>query len=236
MKFDIIIGHRDRGLDPNRAANLDMAVEWWTDYGIDPIVVDDDRHGADQWNRSAAYNRGAALSESDILVYSEADLLLSIDQISDGVRLAAAAPGLVVPFSEFMALTEADTPRVRARTVHPADADADQVRGYRQSIGAVNIVSRATLDAIGGGYDELFCGHAYDDDAMEVAFRICCGPTRFVDGPAWHQWHVPGAFYATPESSAADREATDANRRRWELYAAATTPDRIRELTAGATS
>ena len=233
--FAVIIPHRDRGVDPNRVANLHAAVRWWRRVGCEPIVVDDGRDGSAQWNRSAAYNRGAALTDADILVYSEADILLPINRVEQAAAMAAEAPGLVVPFSKFLAMTKDSTERVRDGRIRPVAADAEQVRGDRQSIGAANVVSRETLRLIGGGYDETFEGHAYDDDAMEIAFRTCCGPTRFVDGPAWHQYHVPGAFYATPESTAEDRAATAANRARWELYRAADgNPDAIRALTMGA--
>ena len=233
MKFDVVIPHRDRGVDWRRQANLDSAIAWWRAAGINPIVVDDGRTGTQHFCRSAAYNRGLETAGTDIVVFSEADMLIPIEQIADGVQLAAEHPGLVVPFSRFMALTETAALKVRARQLHPADAHAEQVRGDRKSIGAVNIVSRETMRLIGGQYDPTFEGHAYDDDAMELAFRICCGPTRFVDGPGWHQWHVPGAFYATPESTEADRAATEANRQRYMLYRQAKTPQRIRELTRG---
>ena len=227
--MDVIIAFRDRGKDPNRAANLTSAVAWWREHGIEPLIVDDGRTGDAHWNRSAAYNRGATQSNAHILVYSEADMLLPIDQIHAGVQ-AAETLGLVVPFSRFMAMTEHDSHLVRTRQLHPADAEAEQVRGERQSIGAVNIVSRQTLATI-GQFDEGFEGHAYDDDATEHAFRICAGPTRFIDGPAWHQWHVPGAFFATPESTAADREATRRNKARWARYRGCTRPEQIRALT-----
>ena len=232
--FALVIAHRDRGRDPNRAANLESAVRWWRDYGIEPLVVDDGRSGDDHWCRSAAYNRAARMVDADIIVYSEADILIDLDQILAGVRLARRRPGLVVPFSRFMAMTEHDTDLVRRRVIDPSQAAAKQVRRERTSIGAVNIVSRRTLDLVGGGYDERFEGHAYDDDAMEWAFRHTCRPTRFVDGPAWHQWHVPGAYYATPESTEADLAATERNRQRWNLYRRTTDPDRIRALIRGA--
>ena len=231
--FTVIIPYRDRRKDWRRQANLDSAVCWWREQGcIEPIIVDDGRRGSAQFNRSAAMNRGAALADTDIIVFSEADLLVPFDQILEGVKLAAEKPGLVVPFSRFMAMTEVDTNLVRERTLHPADAEADQVRGDCQSIGAVNIVSRESIAAI-GQFDEQFDGHAYDDDATEYAFRTCCGPTRFVEGPGWHQHHMPGAFYATPASTEADLAATERNRCRWRIYQRANTPEKIRRLTAG---
>lgn len=230
MTFDLIIGHRDRGRDPNRVANLISALAWWRDAGIEPIVVDDGRTGDDHWSRHASYNHGAHLSNANTLVYSEADMLLPVEQILEGVALAESAPGLVVPFSRFMEMTESDSVLVRTRQIHPRDAHARQVRGDCKSIGAVNIVSRDTLATI-GQFDPLFSGHAYDDDATERAFTICAGPTRFIPGEAWHQWHIPGAFFATPESTAADRAATEANRQRYQQYQQACTPEQIRALT-----
>lgn len=231
-RFDLIIAFRDRGSDHHRAANLASAVRWWRDHGVEPLVVDDGRSGTEQFNRSAAYNRGAAMTTAPVLVYSEADMLVPMDQILEAVELATEEPGLVIPFSRFMSMDKDDSCRVRDRTLHPFDAKAEQVRGDCQSIGAVNVMSRDSLSMI-GQFDSVFSGHAYDDDATELAFRICCGPTRFVRGPGWHQWHVPGAFYATPESTEQDRAATERNRQRYELYRAATTPERIRELTGG---
>lgn len=233
VTFTLVIPHRDRGQDWRRQANLDSAVRWWRDRGIEPLIVDDGGVGDDQFNRSAAYNIGLAQSDTDVVVFAEADLLVELDQIETGVELAAEAPGMVVPFSTFMAMDPISTNDVRARIIHPKHAISTQQRGNYKSIGAVNIVSRTTMDMIGGRYDPLFAGHAYDDDAMAHAFTVCCGPLRFVDGPGWHQYHLPGAYYATPASTADDLAATEANRQRYELYKQAVTPTQIRHLIRG---
>lgn len=217
--WQVVIPHRvRRDIDWQRQANLDSAVRWWRDNGVEPLVVDDGRTGDDHFNRSAAYNKGIAATTAEVIVFSEADLLVPIEQIKKGVHKALQAPGLVVPFSRFMALDEADSVAVRARTLPPEKAKAEQVRGDCQSIGAVNIVSRETIRLIGGGWDECMMGHGYDDDSMELAFRTLAGPTRFIDGPGYHQYHIPGAFFATPESTAADRAATERNKQRWRKY------------------
>ncbi len=240
INVSVIIPHRDRGRDWRRTANLDTAVKRWELLGYTPLVVDDGRTGDAQFCRSAAYNRGISyLDWWDVLILAEADLLLPAWQIAAGIDLALEAPGLVVPFSQFMAMTDEHSVQVRSGLRHPSEADATQVRGDRQSIGAVNIVSRATLAAI-GRYDEVFEGAWYDDDAMARAFAVATGTeTRFVDGPGWHQYHLPGAATGTgiyadgSHLTDEDRAATENNLRRWKLYRAATTPERIRELTAG---
>lgn len=228
--FDLVIGFRDRGGDPYRKANLDRAIQWWREFGIEPIVVDDGRSGDAQWNRSAAYNRAAGLVRHDVVAFIEADLLVPIEQLITAAEWAEE-PGLVIPFSQFLAMNERDSDLVRQGLLHPSDAIAQQMRGDRQSIGAGNVVSRESLMAI-GRFDEGFEGHAFDDDATERAFAICCGPTRFVDGPAWHQFHTPGALYR-PDAPDSDRQATAANEKRYQKYLAAETPDDIWALTMG---
>lgn len=230
MKFAVAIPFRDRGRDKNRPANLKRVVEHWRDAGVEPLIVSDGRHGDEQFCRSAAYNVAARETDADILVYSESDLIVPFGQILEGVQLAAAAPGLVVPFSRFMAMEPRDSEMVRQHVIPAASAFAQQMRGDRQSIGAVNIVSRESIDAI-GQWPEEFEGAWFDDDACEMAFRTCCGPTRFVEGPGYHLYHLPGA--QGEHLTDADRAATAANQARFELYRQAETPEHIRELTAG---
>lgn len=234
MKIAVIIPFRYRGNDPNRPANFIRALEHWRDFrktqDATVMPVDDGRCGYESFNRSAAYNRGASCTDADVLVYSESDLLVDADQILQACDQAASCPGLVVPFSRFMAITEKDSQRVRYHQLAPEDAKAEQVRGERQSIGAVNVVSRESLSLI-GQYDESFEGAWYDDDAMCRAFEVCCGPTRFIDGPGYHLYHLPGA--SGDHLTDTDRAATERNKARCQLYRQATTPERIRELTAG---
>ncbi|MCT7369449.1 glycosyltransferase family protein [Mycolicibacterium llatzerense] len=226
----IIIPFRDRGGDNLRCANLVRVFEHWRSYNAELHIVSDDRTGTESFNRSAAYNAGARLTDADVIVYAEADLIVDYWNITRAVELAQSAPGLVVPFSRFMAINQLDSSHVRRHTLTPPRALATQVRGERKSIGAINVLSRQTLDQI-GQWDETFEGAWYDDDAMARAFEVCCGPTRFIDGPGWHLYHLPGA--RGQHLTDADRAATARNKARYELYRQATTPERIRELTAG---
>lgn len=236
-----------KGGDWRRAANKDAAVDYLNSLGLDPQVADDGRTGTEQFNRSAAYNRGiAANPDADVFVFYETDLIVPEHQLNEGIELACESDGLVVPFSKFLALNDADSMRVRDSAAYgglPIDLcesfESTQVRGDYQSIGAVNIVSRSSIDAIGGGYDEGFAGAWFDDDCMEMAFKVCCGPTRFVDGPGWHMYHLPGAatgsgLYADDSHlTDEDRAATEANRQRWLRYKKARTPEAIRGLISG---
>lgn len=243
MQFQVAIPFRDRGTDWRRQSNLTRALQHWDAHGIHAHVFDDGLTGP--FNRSASYNRAAKELTADIIVYSEADLIVPIEQIEQGVQLAAEALGLVVPFSRFMALTPEASETIRKPVCcgnafctferhSPAESDAVQVRGEYKSIGAVNIVSRETIAAI-GRWPEEFSGAWFDDDACERAFSVCCGPTRFVDGPGYHLHHLPGASMRErlEHLSDEDRAATARNKARYELYRQATTPEQIRELTTG---
>lgn len=249
MIVAVIIPFRLReGGDWRRRANCEAAYSYLRGLGYTPQVVSDGGSGNDQFNRSRAYNRGIARNpNADVFVFYETDLIVPECQLDEGIALAAESDGLVVPFSKFLALEDNDSVKVRdmAEYANATEAlcetlPATQVREDRKSIGAVNIVSRTSIEAIGGGYDEGFSGAWYDDDCMEMAFRVCCGPTRFVDGPGWHMYHLPGAstglgLYADGSHlSDADRAATASNKVRWERYRRAKTPEQIRELVTGA--
>lgn len=237
MKPAVIIPfrHRDGG-DPLRKVNLDRVLDHWAGYDCDVLVVDDGRDGDAQFNRSAAYNRGACrgrigATAADMLIFAESDLIVSYDQIDRAVTMAAAAPGMVVPFSWFMALSESDSERVRDGVVDPSDCVAVAVKGHRSSIGAVNVLSRHTLDLVGGGWDEQFEGAWYDDDAMKIAFDVAAGPTRFVEGSGYHLYHLSGGRGG--HLTRADRAATTRNRQRFQLYRRARTPAQIGKLMQG---
>lgn len=226
----LVVPFRDRGLDPRRAANLDAVLRWWDGSPWPVHVVDDGRTGDEQFNRSAAYNRGieiANAADADVIVYTEADMLIPWAQVASAVSTAEQQAGLVVPFSEYRYLSDVDSPTVR-QTLRPRDMTPESVMGNASSMGAVNVVSMASLAAV-GCWDEAFEGNWYDDNAMERAFAVCCGERRHISGPAWHLFHLPG--WAGDHLTDADRAATEANRLRWERYEAATTPEQIRALT-----
>jgi hypothetical protein len=223
----VIIPFRDRGIDPLRKANLDCVLEHWR--CIAPVLVQsDDRVG--QFNRSRAYNLGAAATRADILVFAESDILVAHEQVDEAISLAADAPGLVVPFTQYRALTEADSHLLRTHAKALPDCSIEYQIPGGQSTGAVNIVSRETLRAV-GQYDETFEGSWYDDTSMARAFEVTSGSIRRVEGSAYHLYHLPG--WKGDHLSDADRAATERNEQRWQLYLDANTPERIRELTSG---
>lgn len=225
----VIVPYRDRGTDPLRAANLVRVLEHWENFEVSPLVIDDGRRGAALFNRSAAYNRGVQKSDpdTDVFIFAESDMLCPADQVFEAIHLAEEGLGMVVPFSTY----RYQGPEASAQIRGGADPELFQPKWTMRnckSIGAINIVSRNTMELI-GRFDEVPDGNWYDDDMAKIAFEVCAGPTRFVDGPADHLYHLPG--HRGKHLTDKEREATRRNQRRLALYESAGTPDEIRKLT-----
>lgn len=230
MNAAIIVGFRDRGTDPLRAANLKRTLEWWANFGADINVVTDGLSGSVSFNRHAAYNRGAAQTNADVLCFVESDMLLDFAQMDHAIELAIESTGLVVPFTERHEFGAHESDQVRNHQAHPRDLKAEVVKPKPRRTGAINVISRETYNAV-GQYDSAFSGCWFDDRSMHIAFDICAGPTRWIDGPSWHLHHLPG--YQGEHLTDEDRAATAANKSRWQQYTKAQTPDQIRRLTSG---
>lgn len=230
----VVIPFRDRGVDPLRAANLVRVLDhwdYWSQTEARVHVVDDGRTGIAPFNRSAAYNLGRQRAGSaDVIVFAESDMLIELGQIREAVDQAVSAPGLVVPFTRYHYLSDADSQHVRAGLIGPAQCAPEYTMANGRAIGAINVVSADTLNAI-SQWDESFEGSWYDDNAMKIAFERCAGPTRWVTGAAHHLYHLPG--WTGDHLTDADRAATAANRHRLRMYRNAHNADRIRDLTTG---
>jgi GT2 family glycosyltransferase len=227
----VVIPFRDRGRDPLRAANLIHILDHWDTFDAPLHVVDDGRTGTAAFNRSAAYNLGRQRArDADVIIFTESDMLIDFEQIHHAIGQAVSAPGLVVPFTQYRYLSEADSAHVRAGRLDAAQCQPESTMEDGRSIGAINVISADTLDAV-GQWDESFEGSWYDDNAMRIAFEMCAGPTRWVTGPAHHLYHLPG--WTGSHLTDTDRAATTANRHRLRMYRHAHTADRIRDLTTG---
>ena len=160
----VIIPWRDRGIDPRRSANLDVVLGWWWAHRANPYIASDGGNGADQFNRHRAYNAAVErFPETDVFIFSEADMLVPIPQIEKAVQQALAGPGLVVPFTQYRYLSDETTGRLRdyyhdskqsdlaawwglssynESSMFGMDAESTMDNG--RSIGAINVVSRET--------------------------------------------------------------------------------------------
>jgi hypothetical protein len=165
-----------------------------------------------------------------VFVFTEADMLIHPSQVLSAIAMSLRAPGLVVPFTQYRYLSDLmttvlrdyyhDEPDEAVAQLWSRGADtSDSVFGWEpestmengKSIGAVNVVSRDTLNMT-GGFTEATSGNWYDDNIIEEGFAFLTGqPTRWVDGPAVHLYHLPG--HKGDHLTAEDKAATERNRR-----------------------
>lgn len=234
-KHAFVVPFRWRGNDPLRLENVECIKQYLTRLHLGPVlVVDDGREGDAQFNRSVAYNKGwRAFPDCDVFTFYESDMIVPYEQVLDGIAIARGRPGLVVPFTKYCYLTPGHSDMVRKGVEDPDQFKPEYTMDNGTSIGAVNTLSRKSLEAV-GQWDEVPDGNGYDDNMMHRAFEVCCGPTRYVTGPGFHLFHQP-AWYglARAEVTAEDKAATARNKARYRLYQKARTAERIRELTAG---
>lgn len=236
MRPVIVMPWRDRG-DLTRKANFDYVLNRLLDLDAGEVLVCDDGNTTGPFNRSAAYNAGRGhRPDAEVYIWHEADMIVPRAQLEAAVASALEAPGLVVPFTTYAYLSEPASAAVLAgEHTHASIPEFTMPDG--RSVGAVGVTSAATMDAV-GRWDQRFTGWGYDDRAMARAFEVCCGPVRFTPGYGTHLWHSPGweaggKFYGGSEGLTLDeRNATEANRRRYTRYKQARSPEQIRALTS----
>lgn len=247
----VVIPFRDRGQDLRRSANLEVVMAWWWAHGIHPVVQSDGGQEDEQFNRHRAYNLAVeAFPETDVFVFTEADMLIHPKQILAACAAAYAVPGLVVPFTQYRYLSDEVTAGIRdafhdlsrqelaewwaqdpdlLTSVFHMNAESTMDNG--KSIGAVNVVSRVSVE-LAGGFTEATSGNWYDDNIVEEGFAYLTGhPTRWVQGPAVHLYHLPG--WKGDHLTDADRQATARNKELLELvrhYIRENQPDVVREI------
>lgn len=229
-----IIGFRDRATDEYRKRNFDHVLAYVESINLGPVyVVDDGNTGTAQWNRHKAYNTGAALAFGNgatTATFYEADMIVPRQQLVDGITAALDYPHLVIPFNERHEYNAQQSEAIMDG-IDPGTFKAPVVKRAPRRIGAVNIISQATYEAV-GRWDEQHTGSWFDDRAMGLAFKVCTGrPEQWIPGPSVHLWHKPGyeGTHLTPE----DKAATAANRARFRLYQQAHTKDQMLQLTTG---
>lgn len=233
MNLAFVVPFRDRGLDPLRKANLDTIEAYLQSLNLGPVYIcTDGRTGNAKFNRSAAYNAGARIADADTICYYESDVIVPKHQIIAGTEQAEAETGLVVPFTTYRYLSPEDSQQVRDGA-DPLQFTPEYTMDNGTSIGACNILTNESLQAM-GQWPEEFEGNGYDDNAVVRALEVTCQPTRYIDGPLSHLFHQP-AWYGLSRAQvpAEDRAATERNRRRYNRYLRARTPDDIRHLTTG---
>lgn len=178
-----------RGGDPNR----DAAWAWLQARyeaifpGAELIVADD---GGNPFSRAASLNEAASMATGEVLALIDADVLVPRLQIVAAIEAAQVAPGLVFPFTRYLAIRSEPTQTVLQTepyiwpTLSPEGAWMDT----DACLGAAVICSRETFE-LAGGFDPRFRGWGFEDVAFAIAAGHLAGEIRRISGTLWHLYH-----------------------------------------------
>lgn len=167
---------------PAREHNLAYVRHFWSRFGW-PIIEGDTDH--DMFNRAAARNAAARTSDSELIVFADADIVGEPDVILRAATIALAEQTAVWPHTITHLLAAGPSRRI---------LDGDDIRqavGQRTFHGSPSgiLIVHRTLYEDSGGWDEGFDGGwGFEDVAYAIALQTLA-PTVRLDGRLWHLWH-----------------------------------------------
>ena len=182
------------------------------------------------WIKAAAVADALTMSDAEVIIIVDADVLIDPDHLRRAVgEVAGAAESFkwAVPHRVVRRLAAEATARVQAGSWPSEGMHLDQPVYAGHAGGGIVVVRRETYDAC--PLDPRFAGWGHEDDAWATALRCLHGrPWRASRAPLWHLWH-PAAPRRTRAVGAEESYALYCR------YAAATgKPSRMAEIVGDA--
>lgn len=138
-----------------------------------------------EWSRAAARNAGALTVTQPVVVFNDADTIVSPEQIRRAAWQAIMQPGLVYAYDLYLRLTrESSESMMRGEQPHWPVPEREILNAPSMGCAAISLECFRAV----GGFDEAYVGWGYED----VDFANRCAerwPLRRVPGPAFHLWH-----------------------------------------------
>lgn len=153
------------------------------------------------FNKSWGMNVAFKQSCGEILVVSDADLIVPAEDLSRAVNACVNELDAVRPYGQLIDMTEEQSEEYQEHSELP-DVPAE-ARGYDRAYasealcmaGGIFIARREYFSSV-GGMDERFSGWGGEDDAMSIKLQ---GMSRKVaiakNAIAWHLWHPRAERY-----------------------------------------
>lgn len=139
------------------------------------------------FNRSAAINDAVRRAgPRDVYVIADTDVVIDPGRAIAGVEAAVETGRLVMPFTTYMALTEAFTAKILAERYDGSWKPGVHLR-MTNHVSSVLAVSSELWEQ-SGGFDDRFVGWGWDDLAFHHACSKFGRPVRLT-GSVWHLWH-----------------------------------------------
>lgn len=191
-----------RGGDPDRESAAKY-VEWWVAQSGYPWMQVDSKH--DTFSRAASKNRGARSAPGDVLIFNDADMIITHQAYRDMAEMAYESGKLVIGYVEYCALDKPHSERIyRGDFPDPFDAPRT-VSNVAFSLGGIIAVRRDVFAEV-GGYDERFQGWGNEDFAFAISCATVAGPWLRIEGPALHFFHEHATLYVDEDQLRANAE------------------------------
>ena len=172
-------------------------VGWlWGHYGHHhpdwQVVIGSD--GSDGlWSKGAAIADAVTRCTGDVLIVTDADVVLDPDVAREAATLTHSAPW-VVPHSHVHRLTDEGTQALIAAGPGATPEGRPRLNGVQTVCvgGGWLAMTRATYDLVGPP-DPRFLGWGYEDSAWGYALDTLAGPHHQGDADLHHLWHPAGS-------------------------------------------
>ena len=179
--FTFIIGYRHR---IDRFNNLKRTLDWINGFaGVDVILVEQDTHSkishltlrarhiflkSDKpYNRSWAFNIGTKLSKSNVIVFSDSDLIMEPNQFIEGLK-AIEQYDMVSPYNSVLDLTAQESTLQLQDIVKINRPGRGETDNQKINIcGGISIFRKDAIQRI-AGWNEDFIGWGGEDDFQAI--------------------------------------------------------------------
>jgi glycosyltransferase involved in cell wall biosynthesis len=211
MDLSYIICHK--GNLPERIKNLEVVLEWLTNFDIEVIVVEEDDSPKSKdmiqsknykyvfvenkgvFNRSWGFNVGVKHSTRNIVVCADNDMIISRELFNICYKRCQEGLHAVSPFVNVIDLTEEETNNfIKAINEDRSKVLSDPVQRTNFRNGIMNLCSgivffrKDGLKEI-GMWEEIFRGWGGEDNAMSIKFQKLRKPTEILKGKCFHLFH-----------------------------------------------
>lgn len=156
-----------------------FALDRWAAFA--PVLIGDNEG---EFNRAAARNAAAALTNWDVAIFVDADTVVrSWNAVVRGVEIAGHTEGVVLPHDKYVALTATGSALLYRR-----EGGWRHVKRKVENVPlGVAVVHRAAFETL-GGFDERFQSWGGEDVAFIAAARTLVEFER-IPGTIYHLWH-----------------------------------------------
>ena len=181
MKFSYIIGYRHTD---DRLPNIKAVLNWLKNFDCEVIIVESDIESKKDllsefefkhillknnlpYNRSWCYNVGYKIASTDYLVFGDADLIMNIQDINDGID-SLKEFDCVNPYTEVLDLDSNETLNyLKTENKDFLNTVKKPSRTGINMCGGMVMFTRSGFERI-GGWNEDFWGWGAEDDFMTL--------------------------------------------------------------------